>query len=62
MQKVRRKVEAMSNNFTTCPICYSITTYTYMSDHISWHTERGEIEYPERAESVPFSEDYDDSF
>jgi hypothetical protein len=33
-----------------------------MSDHISWHTERGEIEYPERAESVPFSEDYDDSF
>ena len=62
MQKVRREVEAMSNNFTTCPICYSITTYTYMTEHMNWHGERGEIEYPERSDTVGFEVEYEDSF
>lgn len=52
----------MSDNFTTCPICYAITTYTYMTEHTNWHTERGEIEYPERSDTVDFEVDYEDSF
>jgi hypothetical protein len=53
---------AMSDNFTTCPICYSITTYTFVTDHMNWHAERGEIEYPERSEIVDFEVNYEDSF
>jgi len=54
---------AVSEDFTTCPICYSVTTYTYMTDHIAWHTERGEIEYPEKTEPILFGQDdYNDLF
>jgi hypothetical protein len=52
----------MSDNFTTCPICYSITTYTYITEHMNWHTEHDEIEYPERSDKVDFEVDYEDSF
>jgi len=53
----------VSEDFTTCPICYSVTTYTYMTDHIAWHTERGEIEYPEKTEPILFGQDdYNDLF
>jgi hypothetical protein len=33
-----------------------------MTEHMSWHAERGEVEFPERSDTVDFEVDYEDSF
>jgi hypothetical protein len=33
-----------------------------MTEHMNWHGERGEIEYPEISDTVGFEVEYEDSF